>query len=67
MNPEHAHLHRPVDAARRLGIGRTKIFELMSSGELRSVKVGRARLVPERAIIEFVERIESEQCPSGAA
>ena len=67
MNPEHAHLYRPVVAAQRLGIGKTKIFELMKSGDLRSVKVGRARLVPERAILEFVERIEAEQSPAAVA
>jgi excisionase family DNA binding protein len=37
-------------AARRLGIGRTAAYGLMGRGELRSVKVGRRRLVPADAL-----------------
>lgn len=37
--------------------GRTKIFELMASGELESVKVGRCRRVPAAALAEYVERL----------
>jgi len=45
----------PVEeAARRLGIGRTSTFGLIRSGELRSVNVGRRRLVPADAIEECV-------------
>jgi excisionase family DNA binding protein len=33
-------LVRPEDAARALGIGRTKVYELIRSGALRSVRVG---------------------------
>ncbi|WP_217708412.1 helix-turn-helix domain-containing protein [Nonomuraea rhodomycinica] len=33
----------PVEAARALGVGRTKIYEIMASGALASVKIGRAR------------------------
>jgi excisionase family DNA binding protein len=32
----------PVEAARALGIGRTKVYELMAGGTLRSVKMGTA-------------------------
>lgn len=34
------------DVMERLSVGQTKVYELMSSGQLRSVKVGRARRVP---------------------
>ena len=53
-----ARLHKLPVAQARLGIGRSKIFELMASGELRSVKIGRVRLIPESAIVEFIERLE---------
>ena len=33
-------LVRPEDAARVLGVGRTKVYELMRSGALRSVRMG---------------------------
>ncbi len=37
---------RPSEAARRLGVSRSTIFELLACGDLRSVKLGRCRLIP---------------------
>ena len=34
-----------VEAARRLGVGRSKIYELMGAGELKSLHVGKLRRV----------------------
>jgi excisionase family DNA binding protein len=42
-------------AARMLGLGRTKIYELLDTGELASVKVGRARLIVVSSLREFIE------------
>lgn len=53
-------LVRPEDAARALGVSRTKVYELMRSGALRSVRVGGLRRVPVAALNEFVTRIEEE-------
>ncbi len=51
----------PVEAVMaRLGLGRSTIFEKISSGELRSVKVGRRRLVPESAIIDYIANLERQ-------
>jgi hypothetical protein len=33
--------------------------EMLSSGSLRSVKIGRRRLVPESAIVELIRRLEA--------
>ncbi|MBU7597385.1 helix-turn-helix domain-containing protein [Streptomyces sp. P38-E01] len=43
-----------VEAARRLGIGRTKMYEYVSSGAIRSVKIGSLRRIPEEAVGEFL-------------
>ena len=43
------------EAAERLGIGYVKCFELIGTGELRSIRVGSRRLVPVTALNEFVE------------
>jgi len=51
----------PVEAARALGIGRTKVYELMAGGALRSVKIGTARRIPSDALAEFVARLTAEQ------
>lgn len=47
----------PVEAAQALGIGRTKVYELMAGGLLDSVKIGAARRVPAQALAEFVARL----------
>jgi excisionase family DNA binding protein len=39
-------LYRPKEAAQMLGIGRDKLYDLMRSGRLRSVKDGRAGSSP---------------------
>ncbi|MER7129426.1 helix-turn-helix domain-containing protein [Streptosporangium saharense] len=46
------------EASQMLGIGKTKIYELMASGELRSVKIGRSRRIPVEALTAFVSAIE---------
>ncbi len=53
-------LVRPEDAAHVLGVGRTKVYELMRSGELRSVRVGGLRRVPVTALAEFVAGLEAD-------
>ncbi|MGW5376233.1 helix-turn-helix domain-containing protein [Nocardia sp. NPDC003999] len=52
-----AQLHPVPAACKRLGIGRSLLYELMDSGDLRSVKIGRRRLVPESALAEFIDRL----------
>ena len=51
----------PVEeAARLLGIGRSMTYDLIRSGQLRSVKIGKRRLVPAFAIDEAIERLSQE-------
>jgi len=49
-------LYTPEGAAQKLAQGRTTIYELMRSGELRSVKIGRSRRIPA-ALEEYVGRL----------
>jgi excisionase family DNA binding protein len=51
-------LHTPEGAAEELALSRTKIFNLIKSGELRSVKIGRARRIPASALEEYVARLQ---------
>ena len=53
-------LVRPEDAAIVLGIGRTKVYELMRSGALRSVKIGGLRRIPATALTDFVAKLEEQ-------
>ena len=47
----------------RLAVGQTKVYELMSSGELRSVKVGRSRRVPSDDLERFMAELD-DSCPN---
>ena len=44
-----------------LGLGPTTTKALIRSGELRSIKIGRARRVPDDALREYVRRLDREQ------
>ncbi len=56
--------HQPVepicvrinDAARMIGVGRTKLYELISSGELETVKIGKATRVTTASLRDLVRR-----------
>ena len=41
-----------------LGIGRNTAYELVRSGRLRSIRVGRQVRIPKNALIEFLEDTE---------
>jgi len=43
-------------ASRRLGIGRTTAYHLITSGELEAVHIGRSVRVPAAALDDFVAR-----------
>ena len=45
----------------RLAVGQTKVYELMSSGELRSVKVGRSRRVPSDELERFMAELDDSR------
>lgn len=53
-------LHTVEAVMKRLSLGRSTIFKLMASGQLRSCTVGRRRLVPESAIVELIENLEQD-------
>lgn len=45
-----------AQTAQRLGVGRTAVYGLFGTGGLRSLKVGRRRLIPADAIAELALR-----------
>ena len=44
------------EAADRLRLGRSTVYELIREGRLASISVGRARRIPAEALAEFVQR-----------
>jgi len=54
-----------IEAARALGVGRSLVYELVTAGEIASIKIGRARRIPVLALEEFVrDRLaaQGEEC-----
>lgn len=47
--------YRMEDAVRVSGIGRTKLYSLVKSGELRVTKVGKRTLVPRSELVRLIE------------
>ena len=42
------------DLRSALKIGRSKAYQLVSSGEIRSIKVGKAIRIPKKALLDYV-------------
>lgn len=45
------------EAARQIRIGRTKMYELIASGEVKSVCVGRHRRIAYSELVSYTERL----------
>jgi excisionase family DNA binding protein len=59
-------LFSPEETARALNVGRTTVFQLLAQGALPSVRIGKLRRIPARAVRDYVDRLVSEQCPDVA-
>lgn len=59
-------LYRVTEAMAILSLSRSVIYELMRNGRLRSVKEGTSRLIPARAIAEYVALLERESMGEAA-
>jgi excisionase family DNA binding protein len=53
-------LYRPKEAAKVLGISRDKLYDLIRSGRLDSVKDGGARFITCDALAAYVRLLETE-------
>ena len=55
------------EAAQRLGVGRTVMYALVSSGAVESVRIGRLRRVPADALVTFLDALRAGRTRDGAA
>ncbi|MFD8531513.1 helix-turn-helix domain-containing protein [Streptosporangium canum] len=53
--------YRPEQALRVFPIGRTTMFAKIKSGEIESFTVGRARFIPRKALVDFMQRQIADQ------
>jgi excisionase family DNA binding protein len=47
------------EAAHLLGISRSLAYELCARGELPTIRLGRRLVVPKRALVEMIEKVET--------
>jgi excisionase family DNA binding protein len=52
-------LYTPTEAAEALGIGRSKLYELLQTGVLESVHIGACRRIPAEALSDLVRRLRT--------
>ena len=50
-------LLRVEEAADILGLGRSKVYELLASKQLESISIGRSRRIPTDALERYVARL----------
>lgn len=51
----------PAEAARRLSLAESTVYQLLARGELESINIGRARRIPLDALVSYVDRLRREQ------
>jgi excisionase family DNA binding protein len=57
-------LVRPSEAAEMLGLGRSKVYAMLASGELPSVRIGKSVRVPTEALRRWVqEQVDANDAP----
>lgn len=57
----------PEEAAHALGIGRTKLYQLLADGFLPSVRIGGSRRISTAALDQFVRGLEPATVGGGLA
>jgi excisionase family DNA binding protein len=52
---------RILEAVRLTGIGRSKLYELIASGEIETVKIGSCTLIPIASLHGLIERARQQR------
>ena len=52
---QDALLLKAEEVAKMLGLGRTKVYEMMASGELPVVRIGTAVRVPRQRLLDWID------------
>ncbi len=61
MQPNEPLLLTVSAAAKRLSIARSSLYELLLTGEVASIKIGRSRRVLASDLSDFIDRKRQEQ------
>ena len=57
----------PVEAAAALGVGRSKLYELMQAGILESVHIGSCWRIPADALNTLINRLRGAEADAAAS
>ncbi len=57
----------PTEAAQALGIGRSKLYQLMQDGVLESVHIGACRRIPTDALLALVAKLRGGSVDAAAS
>ncbi|KKN75243.1 hypothetical protein LCGC14_0382420 [marine sediment metagenome] len=49
------------EAARRLSLARSTVYQLVVAGQIESITIGRARRIPLDALTAYIDRLRQEQ------
>jgi excisionase family DNA binding protein len=60
MTEDHPIAYRMAKVPQVFPIGRTKLYELVASGEIASFKVGRSRFISRQALLDFCQRATAD-------
>jgi excisionase family DNA binding protein len=52
---------RILEAVRLTGIGRSKLYELIASGDIETVKIGSCTLIPMASLHRLIERAKQQR------
>ena len=63
MNQELPILYTPVQTARIMGISRSQVYNLMNSGDLNSIHIGRSRRIANTHVQQFIQSLEKVAQP----
>jgi excisionase family DNA binding protein len=60
-------LLRVADAAKYLSISRAKLYELLKSEDIESIKIGKSRRITTEALDAYVARLQKDQAADSPA
>ena len=67
MNVSDKLMLRPIEAADAIGVSRSKVYELLSRGEIPSVKLGGCVRVPVDALRGWITQQLADRAKEGTA
>jgi excisionase family DNA binding protein len=51
-------MFNPRDTAKILSISRSRVYQLLKSGDLESVQIGRSRRISQDQLIRYINKLE---------